>query len=101
MTATRFIGVYEMSKSNKLLDLNVPVSGLYALAAPSTPDEARAAVIERAERKAGQLLKKTVKQHGARGVGKKVELHSATPLSKHGISRDISSRWQKLAVARS
>lgn len=45
MTATRFINVYDMSKSNKLLDLSLPVSGLYLLAAPST-DEAREAVVE-------------------------------------------------------
>jgi hypothetical protein len=49
MTATRFINVYEMSKSNNLLDLDVPVSGLYMLAAPGTPDEARTEMIERAE----------------------------------------------------
>src|SRR5262244_1906432 len=49
MTATRFINVYEMSKSNKLLDLELPISGLYLLAAPSTSQEARDAVIERAQ----------------------------------------------------
>jgi hypothetical protein len=32
-----------------LADLSLPVSGLYALAAPNTPDEAREAVIERAQ----------------------------------------------------
>jgi Protein of unknown function (DUF3102) len=49
MTATRFMNVYEMSKSNNLLDLDLPVSSLYLLAAPSTPQEARDAIIERAE----------------------------------------------------
>jgi Protein of unknown function (DUF3102) len=49
MTATRFINLYEMSKSNKLLDLDLPLSGLYLLAAPSTPPEARDAIIARAE----------------------------------------------------
>jgi hypothetical protein len=48
MTATRFINVYEMSKSNNLLDLDLPLSGLYLLAAPSTPEAARQEVIERA-----------------------------------------------------
>lgn len=46
MTATRYINVYEMSKSNKLLDLNLPVSSLYALAAPSTPESARDDVLD-------------------------------------------------------
>jgi hypothetical protein len=54
-TARRFIGVYDLvGKSHKLLNLEIPVSGLYMLAAPSTPDEAREAVIARAE--AGEKL---------------------------------------------
>lgn len=48
MTATRFINVYDMGKSNNLLDLDVPISGLYLLAAPGTPEEARAEAIARA-----------------------------------------------------
>jgi hypothetical protein len=40
--------VHEMVKSQKFGDLDIPVSGLYLLAAPSTPEEARADVIERA-----------------------------------------------------
>lgn len=47
--ALKFMQVHEMAtKSVKFTDLNLPVSGLYLLAAPSTPDEAREAVIERA-----------------------------------------------------
>jgi len=53
-TARRFINVYECSKSHKLLDLEVPVSGLYLLADPSTPESARTEVIQRAE--AGEHL---------------------------------------------
>lgn len=54
-TARRFMEVHEAAlKSAKLADLEISVSGLYLLAAPSTPDEARAAVIERAE--AGEQL---------------------------------------------
>src|SRR5262245_15010850 len=65
MTATRFINVYEMSKSNKLLDLELPISGLYLLAAPSTPKEARDQIIERAQ--AGETVpvaevKRTIKR---------------------------------------
>jgi hypothetical protein len=65
MTATRFINVYEMSKSNKLLDFDLPVSGLYLLAAPSTPEEARDEIIERA--KAGEPVSTgTIKETIAR-----------------------------------
>jgi DNA modification methylase len=56
--ARRFIHVHELScegKFNKLLNLAVPISGLYLLAAPSTSEAARAAVVDRAE--AGERLK--------------------------------------------
>jgi hypothetical protein len=55
MTATRFMNVYEMSKSNNLLDLELPISSLYLLAAPSTPEETRTELIERA--KSGEVIK--------------------------------------------
>ena len=49
-TALNFMRVYELgAKSKTVLDLDIPVRGLYLLAAPSTPDEAREAVIERAQ----------------------------------------------------
>lgn len=56
MTAQRFMQVHDnlALKSNKLLDLELPISGLYLLAAPSTPDEAREAVIQRVE--AGEAM---------------------------------------------
>ena len=57
MTATRYINVYELSKSNNLLDLDVPLSGLYLLAAPSTPEEARDEIVTRA--KAGERISVT------------------------------------------
>ena len=42
--------VHELAlKSVTVTDLELPVRGLYLLAAPSTPEEARAEVIERAE----------------------------------------------------
>ena len=52
----------------------------------------------RAERRAGEMLAEMPKQAGARGVGKKVGLHDATPLSELGIDKTKSSRWQKLAA---
>ena len=51
----------------------------------------------RAERRAGELLKDTEFQHGSRGVGKKVESKPTTSLSDMGISKDQSSKWQKIA----
>ena len=42
------MSVYEISKSAKFADLDIPVSGLYLLAAPSTPDEVRSDAIDRA-----------------------------------------------------
>lgn len=71
----------------------------YARQAQNTDAERRACEIRlRAERKAGQLLAKMPKQHGARGVGKRVESTDATPLSQLGISRDQSSQWQRLGA---
>jgi len=54
-TALNYMRVYDLSgKSETVADLSLPVSGLYLLAAPSTPDEARDAIIGRAE--AGEML---------------------------------------------
>jgi Protein of unknown function (DUF3102) len=49
-TAGRFIQVYELSQGRSNLEhLDLPVSALYLLAAPSTPKSAREAIIERAQ----------------------------------------------------
>jgi hypothetical protein len=74
-TADRFIHIYEASdKLPKLSNLEVPVSGLYLLAAPSTPVAAREEVIARAE--AGEALpvaevKHVVEKHKDRAGGRK------------------------------
>jgi hypothetical protein len=48
--ARRLMRTYELSlKSDNLFDLNIPVSGLYLLAAPSTPAPARQAIIAAAQ----------------------------------------------------
>ena len=72
--ARNFMSVYEMaSKSEKFSDLNLSVSGLYLLAAPSTPEEAREAVIERA--KNGEALSvKDVQQMIAEARDKQEQL---------------------------
>jgi hypothetical protein len=48
-TALNFIRVYEQSKSENFSDLNLPVSSLYLLAAPSTPETAKSEIIKRAK----------------------------------------------------
>jgi hypothetical protein len=49
-TAKRFMNVHALAgKSDNLSDLEIPVSAIYLLAAPSTPADARDAIIERAE----------------------------------------------------
>jgi hypothetical protein len=49
-TALNFMRVYELSLSNpqRVVDLDLPMSALYLLAAPSTPEEARTEIIDRA-----------------------------------------------------
>jgi len=53
-TARRYISVAETFKSDTVSDLRFDAKALYLLAAPSTPDEARAEAIERAE--AGETI---------------------------------------------
>jgi hypothetical protein len=49
-TARNFMSVHEMAlKSENFSDLDLPISGLYLLAAPSTPAEARTTIIARAQ----------------------------------------------------
>lgn len=47
--ARRFISVYEHVKSDNLSDLQIDVSALYLIAAPSMPEPVRRAVVGRAE----------------------------------------------------
>jgi DUF3102 family protein len=74
-TARNFMRAYELSlKSPKFADLALPLSGLYLLAAPSTPPEARDEIIERAE--AGEALpvaevKRVVEKHKDHARGRK------------------------------
>jgi hypothetical protein len=65
-TALNFIRVHELSQSKNFLDLSLPVSALYLLAAPSTPESARGEIMQRA--KGGETLpvaevKKIVDKH--------------------------------------
>jgi hypothetical protein len=60
-TALRFMQVGELAESRNVRDLNLPISGLYLLAAPSTTEEARQEVIARAE-SGGRMSVKDVKE---------------------------------------
>jgi hypothetical protein len=53
-SALRFMRVAEFAKNRNLRNLKIPVSGLYLLAAPGTPEMARDEAIERTE--AGERL---------------------------------------------
>ena len=50
------------------------------------------------KRREGELLAAMDKQHGARGVGKKVDSHDVGPLSALGISWNESRRSQDVAA---
>jgi hypothetical protein len=83
-TALNYMRVYEMAESKNFLDLNIPVSALYLLAAPGTPEQARFEVVERA--KAGEIVpvtdvKKTIagKKSNSKSNGKQKTIN-AKPL---------------------
>jgi Protein of unknown function (DUF3102) len=93
-TALNFTRVYEMSKSRNFRDLNIGVSSLYLLAAPSTPQAARNEVVARAE--AGETLShKTVKAT----VAKHRSRPSPRPARPALISKPASPRRSKLPAA--
>src|SRR5262245_43895517 len=80
--ARRLIHVFERkSELNKLLNSDFPVSALYALAAPSTPNEARDEIIERAQ--AGEtVLVAEVKRTIERTKGRKPPSSKRKPTTK-------------------
>jgi hypothetical protein len=79
--ALNYMRVYEMvTKSENFADLvTISVSGLYMLAAPSTPESARDEILDRAgagEQLAVADVKKTIQAHKAAPMG---ELHPEEP----------------------
>ncbi len=52
----------------------------------------------RAERRAGEMLARMEKAKGAAKKGWKTVSHDATSLTKLGVSRTQSSRWQSIAT---
>ena len=75
------------------------IRGYYRASKSGLKAQNAAAVVRAmAERRAGKLLAGMEKHNGARGVGKKVESHGATPLlSDIGINKTQSARWQREA----
>ena len=84
-TAENYINVYKLGgKFENFSNLDLPLSGLYLLAAPSTPDEARDAIIERAQ--AGETVsvadvKQTIEEV-RRGIVTGVAMH---PYAERGV----------------
>jgi len=83
MTAVRFMQIYEFGKSNNLLDFNLPLSGLYLLARPSTPEAVREDVLERA--KAGERL-------SVAEIKQAIGIRSSKPTSRTQALRDLIER---------
>jgi antitoxin (DNA-binding transcriptional repressor) of toxin-antitoxin stability system len=94
-TALNFMRLHELGQSNskRVLDLNLPVSSLYLLAAPSTPEEARNEVIERVE--AGEPVtvaevKETI------GRARPVRAEAGEEVDESSEDEDLgASRWQR------
>ena len=97
-TALNFMRVYELSKSRKFRDLSLPLSGLYLLAAPSTPKEARDAIIERAQ--AGETapvaeVKRTIERtKGRKQPSSKSDKPTTKPQANTADNFDADSRTE-------
>jgi hypothetical protein len=81
-TARNFIRVHEMAKTANFADLsNIPISGLFLLARPSTPETAKQEAISRAEAGEPMTLNtvkeivRRAKQDDRRGARAEVEVH--------------------------
>ena len=97
-TALNFMRVYELSKSRKFRDLSLPLSGLYLLAAPSTPKEARDEIIERAQ--AGETVpvaevKRTIERtKGRKQPSSKPDKPTTKPQANIADDFDADSRTE-------
>jgi hypothetical protein len=102
-TAENFINVHKLTgKSEKFSNLSLPVSGLNLLAAPSTPNEARDEIMERAE--VGKpVTVADVKQTIAAAKGRQQPAHKPRKASKpHKPELDdveVSAAARKAAAA--
>jgi hypothetical protein len=97
-TARRFIHVYELSrdsKFNKLLSSNLPLSALYQLAAPKTPEPARKEIADRLEAgdkpSCGEVAKTIAKAKGKAKSPDRAEIKdTGGEASKPAIPNDLS-----------
>jgi hypothetical protein len=80
--ALNYTRVYEMaSRSEKFSEVSIPVSGLYLLAAPSTPESARQEVIDRAangESPSVAEVKEIIQEHKSASIAEEGEIPGAT-----------------------
>ena len=71
MSAERFMRVHEQFKMHNLCNLEIDVSALYLIAAPSTPEPVRVEVMRRAEsgevvtHEAAQIIRQEFRENGA------------------------------------
>jgi hypothetical protein len=104
-TAQNFMRVYDLSASKNVnfTNFNVPVTGLYRLAAQGTPEEAVTEIIERAKTGENLSLKhvgaaitrangKTDAQSGV-GTARQKTLDASTPLTRAATHTDILEVW--------
>src|SRR5271166_377951 len=73
-TAERFINVYDMSKFDNLSNLDLPISGLYLLAAPKTPEAAR----ERPRARRTAMSEEPTGRKSMRGTTKAISQHRSS-----------------------
>lgn len=96
-TATKFMQVAEQFKFVNFTNLNITASGLYLIAAPSTPKKARVEVLERAslgESITYNMVKAIVRQHkkGAKSeLGQLVTVDVSAPAQYKTLSASFAT----------
>jgi hypothetical protein len=93
-TARRFIHLYEFdrdSKFNNLLNLDLPLSALYQLAAPKTPDAARKEIAERVEA-GGEVSVAEVTEIIAKAKGEALRLKAELETDLQRLSREADAK---------
>lgn len=89
---------YDVDEVKDIRDKSLALEA-YFRQAKNTDAERKACEIRlRAERKAGELLKRMEESGERQRRGKPAETSSTTTLSELGITRDQSAKWQQLAA---
>lgn len=92
MSAERFMRVHEQFKMHNLCNLEIDVSALYLIAAPSTPEPVRAEVIRRSE--GGE----PVSHAGAHALNHEFRQNGAIPAPTKSLAQMINERRKALAA---